>query len=98
MKRIKKNLTKDQLKEHIINWVLDQVDELKDLSLRIQSDESIPEEEKPWIMGGIARQVKSAVALMEPISHEEEADMAWAIEFVTTYDQEASDYSYRSLN
>lgn len=98
MPRYKKKMTKDQLEEHVLGWAFDELEELRDISMRILNDPSVPDDEIPWIFGGISRQVMSLIKLLVPFDHDQESLLEWAQDFVTQYEQESYDYSYRSMN
>lgn len=94
MTREKKKFTYDQLEERVINWCIDQLEQLREISDRIYRDTGIDPEEKEIIYGGLARQVSNLLELILPLRHDEENLLLWAHDFVDEYETYDKDYHY----
>jgi len=82
MARSKNKLTYVALEEHVLDWLTDQLEQMRDAIDKLESDDSIHPKHKELMMLGMAQQVGDLLELMKPLSHDEECLVKWARNFV----------------
>lgn len=82
MARSKNKLTYTALEEHVLDWLTNQLEQMRDATDRLEKDESVHPKHKEIMMLGMAEQVRDLLELLSPLHHDEECLVEWAKNFV----------------
>ncbi len=82
MPRDKKKMNYNDLEQHVTNWVLDQIEGLRNVIDEIEDTEHLPDNDKAIIFGEIAGQFHDLLQLMKKINHDERHIFNWVEDFI----------------
>ena len=81
-----KKITKSDLEEYVLNWVIERIEHIQLVMEEIQLDVSITDEdEKEFICAGLASDLAVFLELLQPLKYENESSIDWAKEFVKNH-------------
>jgi hypothetical protein len=86
MKVEKKKMSYGDLEEHVIDWCVDRIQDMRDTIDEIEDDQDIPKELKNNVYYDLSKRIEHIVNLMEPLRHDNETLVEWCISFVNEYD------------
>jgi|GEM_PF-2193522 len=85
MARPKNKLTYIALEEHVLDWLIDQLEQMRDATDKLEQDDSIHPKHKQLIFIGMAQQTRDLLELIAPLNHDETCLVEWAKSFVLEY-------------
>lgn len=85
MAREKKKFTLIQLEEHVVFWVVSEIEKLRDAIDVIVYDDSIDAHEKDLMLSGVSNQFIDLLELLDPIKHDEDSLVEWTSSFIRQY-------------
>lgn len=83
--RSRNKLTYAALEEHILDWLTDQLEQMRDVTDRLENDDSVLSKHKELILMGMAQQTADLLELMHPLHHDEECLVEWAKSFIADH-------------
>jgi hypothetical protein len=86
-KKNRKVVSLPELEQHVINWVIDKLDAIRDETYQIETDQILTEDRKTSLCAGRARSVDELLSLIGPLRHDSECLIEWAFNFVDEYRQ-----------
>lgn len=84
-KKDRRKVSLDELETHVINWVIDKLDSIREEAYEIESDEILTDDKKLSLCANRARSVDELLCLIGPLRHDSECLIEWAFNFVDEY-------------